>query len=706
MDWCNKMSLKDLSLKLSYNSGEDNIVKEFYLPCFANAHRYDRAVGFFTSEILVALSCGLEAFIAQNGQIRLICNPRLREEDVTAIEKGYKERDDVIYSALLEEINKIPSGILNDSMNFLSWLIKNNKLDIRIAFPEKVTRDTYGIYHEKIGVFYDEDGNVVAFSGSNNETLYGVSYNYESFDVYESWVDAERCKVKIDHFESLWNDYSPGVKTYDFPKALKDKLIEKLPPQEARFVTRRGCSPVAITPRITPSDFMDTLWYFQKEAIDSWFTNNFQGIFSMATGTGKTKTAIGGVIKLMRQNKNLLTVICCPQNTILKQWQKDIDELDIFKYSIVADGTNQKKFQEFADKIIELNEGYINNCVVYTTYNTFSTDKFIKIVSKVKKPSLLICDEVHWSGAETFGQGLIPAYQYRLGLSATPNRYMDEEGSDDIKSYFGKVVYEFTLERALKEINPATKQTFLTPYAYFPKFVALDPQELESYHELCRQIKQQFMKEHDKAKLSDKFQRLCEKRQAVITNAVSKYTMLRKLIKDIGDIKYLLLYCSPQQIDNVQDMLNENGIVQHRFTGEEGTSPREEYNNKSERDHILSRFEEGDYKALVAMKCLDEGINILRAELAILLANTGNPKEYIQRRGRLLRRHPNKQIVRIYDLIVVPTLQDKIGNSIDADEKKILKKELKRYEEFSSLAENKIEAMNEVFRIKELLDVY
>ena len=418
------MSLKDISLKMSYTSGDDKIVDDFYFPCLRHSRKYDRAVGFFTSEILAAISTGLESFIADDGEVRLICSPRMSEEDIKAIEEGYKKRETVIFETLLKEINRIPDNITNNSLNFLSWLIANNKLDIRVAVPESLSAETYGIYHEKIGIFYDADGNKVVFSGSHNETLYGVAYNYESFDVYRSWLDPERCKIKIDHFNSLWNDLSQGVRTYEFQDALKKRMLEKVVPQEARYVKSNQTLKTAGS---SLEEFLYKLWSFQKEAVLELSKNNFCGIISMATGTGKTKTAIGALIELQRREQCIFAVIVCPQNTILTQWETDIASTDLFSSALFADGTNAAWLNILADRIMDYNDKRLNSCVVYTTYNTFSSERFIQVISKVKKNLVLVCDEMHWAGAFTFRKGLISNYVYRLGLSATPARYMDED---------------------------------------------------------------------------------------------------------------------------------------------------------------------------------------------------------------------------------------------------------------------------------------
>lgn len=632
--------------------------------------------------------------------MKLICSPKFLEDDIKAIEKGYKNKNEVIKNSIIREIDKFPDDIFDDNLNCLSWLIANNRLEIRVAIPININYDGYGIYHEKIGIFYDQDDNSIIFYGSNNETLRGVTYNYESFDVYKSWIENERCKLKEIHFNKLWENKAKGVKIFNFPEAAKKRIIEKIIPQKFDKINGNNLY-IFETAKMNSTTFIDNLWYFQNEAINNWEKNSFNGIFSMATGTGKTKTAIGSIIRLKEQIKNIFAIIVCPQNTILKQWEAEIERIRLFNYSVVADSSNNKWQRDLANLVIEYNEKIINDCIVYTIYNTLSNKNFIKIINELIRPSMLVCDEVHWAGAKTFSRGLLPIFNYRLGLSATPTRYMDEEGTDEINEFFGKVVYEFSLERALREINPITQKTFLCPYNYYPKFVSLNENELFEYSEISKKISNQYAKESKKEVKSDYFQRLCEKRQEIVVNASAKYEAFDKLI-DIEPIEYLLIYCSPNQIDKVQEMLNKKCIKNHRFTGDEEKIPKVEYNNMSERDYILLNFENKNYDALVAMKCLDEGINILRAETGIFMASSGNPKQFIQRRGRLLRRHEEKKMAKIYDICVVPYLdKNKAKNSSDT-ERHILEKELKRYEEFANLADNSVEAMNILFKIKDM----
>lgn len=700
------MPLRSLALLHDYNSGDNDLISEFYVPCFKSSVRYDRAVGYFRSGILSAISEGLSEFIRNDGRMRLLCSPQFTPEDIQAITQGYKNREAVIEEALRREIASIPTGLEDSGLNLLSWLISHEKLEIQVALPETFDQDTYGIYHEKVGIFHDEEGNAVAFFGSNNETEGGAKNNYEAFDIYRSWEESERCLRKIHHFEKLWRAEAKGLGVYPFPDAAKKDLIERVRPQD-RIVPRRKVSPGKdhSSHALSPDAFLAKLWPFQREAIEKLREKSFRGLFSMATGTGKTKTAVGVMLALLRKNTRLFAVVATPQTTISQQWIDEVSAVDAFDFALVADGTNTKWKKQLADKVTDYASGAIDKCIVYTTYNTLASPAFIKIIEKISGPSLLVGDEVHWAGADTFAEGLRDCYQYRLGLSATPRRHMDSEGTDTILEFFGDVVYEFSLERALSEINPGTGETFLCPYRYHPEFVALDSAELELYQEFCEKIRRQFAKERNHEP-SSFLQRLLEKRQAVIVNAKAKMQHLDHLIEQLKPISKALVYCSPQQIDSAQDVLNNRGVIQHRFTGEEGVVASREFGGLSQRDYILKNFEKGDYRALVAMKCLDEGINIPSTNLALILASSGNPKQYIQRRGRLLRRAPGKKIVDIYDIIVLPYLSEAEAKKATKDEVKILFKELVRYEEFAALAQNQLDATNKVFKVKKAYGLF
>jgi len=263
----------------------------------------------------------------------------------------------------------------------------------------------------------------------------------------------------------------------------------------------------------------------------------------------------------------------------------------------------------------------------------------------------LIADEVHWLGAEKSRRGLIEEYDFRLGLSATPKRWFDDLGTQIMYDYFGDVVFEFSLKDAITKINPVTGYTYLTSYRYIPYFVSLTDDELDEYFEKTKSIAQRYSQANDDEK-DNILESLLFRRADIIKNASKKYSALEHILDKLGrDVEHTIIYCTPQQIDKVMEIVNQRGLMAHRFTMEEGTTPNEKYNGLSEREYILQKFAEGEYQVLVAMKCLDEGVDVPPAKIAILMASSGNPREYIQQIGRVIRRYPNKSEATIYDII-------------------------------------------------------
>ena len=313
----------------------------------------------------------------------------------------------------------------------------------------------------------------------------------------------------------------------------------------------------------------------------------------------------------------------------------------------------------------------------------------------------LIADEVHGLGAKKSSKGLLEEYNLRLGLSATPKRWFDTIGTNIIYNYFNKVVYEFNLKNAISTINPFTGETYLTPYRYIPKFVSLNTEELEEYISETRIILMKFNKiKNDKDK--DKYlESLLFKRANIIKNAGEKYRILEDILNEINfTIKWTIIYCSPQQIDTAMKIINKRGIIAHRFTMGEGTIPDKKYGNISEREFLLQKFAENKYQVLVAMKCLDEGVDIPPVRKAILMASSSNPREYIQRIGRVIRRYPGKEEAVIYDIIVVPSF-NRLFPEFRAIEWKIFEKEIERYEEIATDAINNAEALEIIYNIKD-----
>lgn len=425
----------------------------------------------------------------------------------------------------------------------------------------------------------------------------------------------------------------------------------------------------------------------------------------MATGTGKTFAALGCLKHLISEEEKLATVIACPYNHLITQWKDDLDEFGISAEYIVADSSNSGWKSKLIDCIRDINNDNRKFLVVFTTHDTFYAPDFINIVEMVKSKLFLIGDEVHGMWSEERKKGFIEHYCFRLGLSATPSRWFDPEGTIEMLRYFNirdeDDKYSFPLRKAIKTINPDTGQTYLVPYKYKPYFVKLTREEFEEYIEETKRIRKFYYRTKDKEEQKRHFILLCNKRQDVIRNAANKYNVFKEILEDLGQLRHCLIYCSPDQIDIVQNILVEKHIIQHKFTKNESTRPEEKYGGISEREHLLKEFAEGSYQALVAMKCLDEGVDIPPARIGIILANTENPRQYIQRRGRMLRRYLGKEEAIIYDFIVLPPIEAEIPDELIELEQRILEKELERCLEFARDAKNFLECINNIEEVED-----
>lgn len=721
------MSLKDVSIKNEYRSLIDNVVQDFYIPLLERAKVYKRAVGFFSSSSLVEITKGIAAMAANGGKIQIVASPYLSEEDIEAIQKGYAERNSVIEGAVLRQITGEKVDYYSmQRLNLLACLIAKGVLDIRIAYTED--KNGIGMYHEKMGLIEDEEGNVVAFSGSMNESATAMSINYETIDVFRSWGDqneADRVRLKQNAFFSIWNDSEPNIKVLEFPsisQALIDKYKkappnfnvdkEQFPPREKH--TRRYKDgnieflTSAIGPRI-PDNI--SLHDYQKEAIASWVGENYHGIFDMATGTGKTFTGLGAISKLSEDmNDKLAVIIVCPYQHLVEQWVEDIVRFNM-KPIIGFSSSPQKDWKQRLAKAVrdqKLRADKSFFCFVCTNA-TFTNDFVQEQISKIHSSVLLVVDEAHNFGAASYARLLDERFTYRLALSATLERHRDEEGTALLYSFFGKKCIEYSLERAIDEDK-------LTPYKYYPIVVHLNEDELAGYELLSYEMSKCIIKgKNGKYKLNKHGEILALRRARIVAGASEKLDALREEIKPYIHDNNILVYCGAtnvlddksdcsssdagdvRQIEAVTRILgNEFGMDVAQFTSKE---------NMETRASIKEQFQRGDrLQAIVAIKCLDEGVNIPGIRTAFILASTTNPKEYIQRRGRVLRKAPNKPYAVIYDFVTLPRPLDSVSSLTTEQAQRdlaLVKNELARIKEFGRLSQNSMEANNLIWDIQD-----
>lgn len=627
--------------------------------------------GFFSSSSLAIAAQGISNFIINGGKMKLICSAVLSKEDKSIIEEANQNPVKFIVNNALNDFNTMEDGFVRDHVEALGWMLANNLLEIKIAIP----KNDQGIFHSKIGILKDDGGNSISFSGSDNETANGWLHNIEEFKVFCSWEGSEKKYVDSDlnDFNEYWKGNTVKTDVIDIPIAIKNKLIKLAPSSKSELKILKSKKPKI------------KLREYQNEAISNWFNNNCSGLFEMATGTGKTFTALSCFKKLSDSKDNLLTVIACPQSHLIDQW---VDDVKMFHDGeiIIASGKNSEWKNDFSKLSKKVRYGFVNKVVVMTTHASLSSDFFLKTIKKFNIDKLLIVDEVHGIGSYKQRLGLDNCYKYRLGLSATPNRWFDEEGTAIIEDFFNGVVFEFDIGRALTEINPDTNETYLVPYYYYPIIVDLNEEEYDEYIMYSYKIAQILGSKKNKKDKENELTKYNMLRQRIINNAENKYLEFDNLLREHPNIDKLIVFCSPQQIDNVQKILNQNKIIpQVKFT-QEVSAVKSKKTGISEREEILKLFSEGSYKALVAIKCLDEGVDVPVAENAIILSSTSNPREHVQRRGRILRRAPGKKHAVIYDILVFPEEPTDVGS-------KVMKNEILRYREFAENAINSYECL-------------
>lgn len=715
------MSFQELDIKKEYRSLLDSVAKDFYIPLLSQAVKYQRAVGFFSSSCLVEISKGISELAKNGGKIQLVASPYLSDEDVEAIKSGYAMRDQVVKEAIRREMTEGKTPFEKAKLNLLANLISDGVLDIKIAFTED--SDRMGMYHEKMGIITDAKGNRVAFAGSMNESATAMTLNYEAIDVFCSWKGEEdRVIAKENAFTSIWNDTEPNIKIIDFPE-LKQEIIEKYKRSVPDFEIDKkeyssNIDTVLHTDLGTHTEYCPKFpeWFklhdYQNEAITEWQKRNYRGIFDMATGTGKTYTGLGALTILSKNiDYKLAAIIVCPYQHLVEQWVEDILKFNIDPIIGYSDSSQKDWPKRLKDAIRDQKlkvRGKEFFCFICTNA-TFSSDYVQTQLAKIKSDILLMVDEAHNFGAPYLSCLLYDNYKYRLALSATLDRHNDEEGTTKLYDFFGEKCIEYTLDRAIEEKK-------LTKYKYYPIVVTLTEEELEAYDNLSYEIGKCIMKgENGKMKLSSRGEKLALKRSRIVAGAKNKLTMLEKVIQPYIHDKHILVYCGAtkgleqnqdrsdvdsedvRQIDAVTDLLgNKLGMEVSQFTSKESVEERE----------VLKReFSAGDtLKALIAIKCLDEGVNIPKIKTAFILASTTNPKEYIQRRGRVLRLAEGKEYAEIYDFVTLPYDTESVTSLTETQVKRnstLVKNELRRVEEFSRIAVNMVESASLVDEIKD-----
>lgn len=663
-------NFRELNIPKVIDTSSIDFIDEFYEPLLSRASLYRRGVGYFTTNWVKSAARGIAGFAKNEGKVQWLVSPKLYESDWRAFKKGSEaKQNSVLKEALSTTIDNLKYDLEYETRNAVAWMIADGILEIKLAIP---TEKLSGDFHDKFGVVYDDEGNRVSFHGSQNDSEQALN-NYEAYTVACDWL-SEREKQAVDfqeeRFERLWEDQDKNVSTYLIPEASKEEIVELRDEDNRPY--QLNVSPISNKSKIT-------LREYQNDAVESWVANKYRGMFQMATGTGKTFTALAALDQFKEEmNGPILCVIAVPQKHLSRQWATEMGKFGLDTPFFIYGSANRQWKKDLSRIVSNIQLGIDEFVSIITTHTTLADEYFREKIQGLSNEVILIADEVHGLGSEYQRKGLLEEYSARIGLSATPERYYDEGGTSYLLNYFGGITYEYSLEDAIPE--------YLVPYRYYPIIVEMDQDELEEYRAMTKKVAAAYSSDDTDEEVQ---QILQSKRASITKSAIRKYDALRNILESLESPDHLLVYTNPDQIQTVGSILNEYGIIHHKFTYKEDDDLREE---------LLDRFGKGEWDALVAMKCLDEGVDVPATQTAILMSNSGNPMQFIQRRGRVLRKAKGKSEATIFDMFVVPSL--KYDSEIPELEKNIVRKELRRFEEFASTAKNEHEARNRLEEVR------
>ncbi len=704
--------LKGYEWKYVYRTGTDNLLTDFYIPALARAKFYNRAVGFFSSHILSAAAQGLSSLIKNNGKMRLIIGHPLDAVEYEAVKNG-KQLEELDFSpaSALNEALQYPAGDLETyRLQLLCWMIACRNLEIKFAFRKK------GMYHEKIGVLIDGNNDKLVFQGSANESLNAMQdLNAESISTYPSWesvyqthgLEYERA------FDQVWNSKQLGTYCVQLPSKDYNRIAELAAvigkPNldiELDFLSQRRDLGLFVSNLMTspfiPNSLLGNPFQIrdhQRKALESWRANDYKGILKLATGAGKTITAIYGTVKVLDVSERLFVVVAVPYIELANQWVQVFRSFRINAHKCFIKKSNW--YEKLQADVLAFKTRSIDFCCLVVVNATLSSSSFQILLRDLPRNKILfIGDECHHHGAENISNSL-PDTHMRMGLSATPYRSDEEEiespfpdyAKERITNYYGNVVCEYTLSDAISD-------GVLTPYNYHIHLAYLTSCEQEEFKDLSNEITALVKSGRNNDADRKVLVYLCGKRSRLLGAAEEKFDLLKDIVArvDSANRYHSLFYCaegyhdndeseSPiRQVSRVSKILADEGWRTTQFTCLESSEKRKQ---------ILDSFLHGDIQGLVSMKVLDEGIDIPACSQAYILASTRNPRQYIQRRGRILRKFPGKKYAEIHDFVVLPNPSARN----DPSSERLKTAELERVYDFLELARNKAENLQKIDEI-------
>lgn len=706
-----------------YSSDSEHIPLEFYEEAFPISKNIDLLLGYFSTNAIKVLSMSLAEFIYNGGSLRLVTNHFFKKGDYDFITNNESNVDDEIIN-IFSNLSELQKNLSQEGKHFfdcLLYLKNQGRLEIR---PVKFRGDSMS--HSKIMILNDGIDTITT-AGSINFTLSALLKNAEHFQVEVPWngdLSKLRIAENVNKFNDIFNDNHPDyrhigkdelikvIDTIGKPKELsellddsfnlncKDEFSQKIDnirkKRKVRF--EEILDQIQNTPKFPKNG---SPRQYQIQAYENWVKNNYKGLFGMATGTGKTKTSLNCLLNEYNKNHSYQSIILVPSIALLNQWEEEITDFKFQNILKVGGGNNWEK--DLSNFVSNYLAGIKKDLIIISTYNSFSTPKFQKYFKKVEKDFTLIADEAHNLGAKTIKEAIKnTSIEKRIGLSATPKRIYDLEGSDFIDEFFNdKEPYTFSF--SMKEALEAIPKPYLTPYKYYPHLVELNDEELERYAEISKKLLRYFDFEKGSFKNDPMAEKLLLLRKNIIHKAQNKISCFIEILNELkrqDKLKYIFCYIPEGYVydddRNAERILNKFLIAGNKAVP---TLKMNSYIGDGQNlEEILRGFSEGKIDLLFAMKMLDEGVDIPRAEIGIFASSTGNPRQFIQRRGRLLRLHDDKPFATIFDMVVIPKLNDN-NEELFNMERNLVKNELRRVGYFASLSMNFYDSKNNLEHI-------
>ncbi|MEP6389019.1 MAG: DEAD/DEAH box helicase family protein [Halioglobus sp.] len=685
-----------------YFANEHDMDREVFVPILESASSIRCMSGYFTSGALSELAVSLSRFLAAKDKpLKFIISPNLEKDDLAAL-KAAQACGDNLFPLLFSNYELTEDNLRSRAVKSLAYLVATGRLLLKLGLQRQ------GLFHTKCWIF-ETDMGAISIHGSVNATRSGLSINTEQIGLNKEWESEgdKRVVEKIrETFESIWNGEYEQVETLevndetmeylskvyeengevdDWSSYLNEKMLEEFGPIEKDSKKSRLKIPTWL-------NYQSGEYAHQGQAVDSWLEQG-KGILSVATGGGKTLTSLVAASKVSSREESLMIVVAVPTKALLNQWSEDIQAFSVMPLNTYGRQKSEIR-RELKGQIRRLRLGVSHNEVIVLTHEALKSE-LIDILEKSSAdiPLMLIGDEVHNLGSKGFRENAKDCFKYMLGLSATHIRQFDEEGTDFLTNYFGDVVYEFPLEKAIG--------TCLVPYDYHVHRVQLEEEEQEKWSEITEKIR----KLSYAAELSDgnsekeRWKLLCLQRRRIVESAAGKVIRLAGILPaEKKNIRRTLFFCTdknPEQLESLNDLLSRRGVNFHQVTAEETSSPK-----------ILSRvitsFGSGELQVLTSKRVLDEGFNIPQTETAYFLASNTVRRQWVQRLGRVLRLSPGtgKEKAVVHDFVVIPQLD---AGKVDPDLKSLLRGEFERMSFFSKLSSNGLESDGSIELMNEML---